>query len=197
MKIAMFDLDGTLRLSKSGQTFINDPYDQKPLLANWNKAMILKSQGWQIVGITNQGGVHAGHKSLQACMVEQLHSLHMLRLDLLMFCPDKGHLGWEIDPYNPKDGIFRHTCLRAPMFRKPAPGMLLRALATITKDESIMSGHKVDKTHMNFKNFDNSKHTVFYCGDRDEDRMAAECINIRFIHAEDFANDKTTKGKLG
>lgn len=197
MKIAMFDLDGTLRQSKSGATFINKPFDQQPIVGNWNKAMFLKSQGWQIVGITNQGGVESGHKSIHTCMMEQLFTASMLKLDLLLFCPDKGHVCWEIDPYLPKSGIFRHVCSTVPMFRKPAAGMLLRAIATVTKDESVMEGHKHDMVDIDFKNFDNSSHTVFYCGDRPEDKKAAEAINIRFIDAKDFVNDKTVKGKLG
>ena len=203
MKIALFDLDGTLRQSKSGKTFINEPFDQKPILENLNKALILKSQGWQIVGITNQGGVEAGHKSIHSAMMEQLYSAHMLKLDLLLFCPDKGSICWEIDPYLPKNGIFKHECSMAPIFRKPESGMLLRALETVTRGEfGFMTGHKVNQkgvsfSGMHYQQVDNSKVTTFYCGDRPEDAEAASKIGIRFIHARDFANDKTTKAKLG
>ncbi len=196
MKIALFDLDGTLRQSKSGKTFINEPFDQKPILDNFNKMLILKSHGWQVAGITNQGGIQSGHKSLHSTMMEQLYTLHMLKLDLLLFCPDEGNTAWELDPYLPKTGISKNTA-GSVMFRKPNPGMLLRAISVLTNDPEVMVGHKVNTKGFDFRNFDNSKHTVFYCGDRPEDEQAAKAIDIRFIHARDFPNDKTTKAKLG
>lgn len=192
-KIALFDLDGTLRQSKSGNTFINNPFDQKPILDNWKKAMVLKSQGWHLAGITNRGCVAEGQKTLQSCMMEQLYALDMLNLDLLLFCPDDGRTCWEIDPKRPYNGISKNVA-PSVMFRKPFPGMLLRALTVITGDSEIMHGHKVFHEGFDFKNFNNEKHNVFYCGDRPEDKRAAEAIDIKFIDAKDFANDKTITG---
>lgn len=182
MKVAIFGLEALY-----SQTM------QVIRMSNWNKAMILKSKGTQIIVVSNQIAVAEEKKSIHLVMVEMLKLTHMLRADLLLFCPDEGRSCWEIDPYLPKTGIFRHTS-QMPMFRMPQAGMLLRGLATVTRDDSIMEGHKHDMKSIDYKNFDNSKHQVFYCG---EDSAAAEALNIRFIHTRDFANDKTTKGKLG
>ena len=49
MKILFLDLDGTVRKTKSGATFINDPYDQE-LIPGVENA-IARYKGWKIFGI--------------------------------------------------------------------------------------------------------------------------------------------------
>ena len=51
-KILFLDLDGTVRRTKSGATFINDPYDQE-LIPGVEEA-IARYHNWLIIGITNQ-----------------------------------------------------------------------------------------------------------------------------------------------
>lgn len=56
-KLLMLDCDGTIRRSKSGATFINDPLDQEIIPEAADAIAHYHNQGWVIVGITNQGGV--------------------------------------------------------------------------------------------------------------------------------------------
>ncbi|MFM6404935.1 MAG: hypothetical protein ACKPGT_09860, partial [Microcystis sp.] len=54
------------------------------------KTMQLYDQeGWIIIGITNQGGVAAGHKSLKSAIEEQRKTLEIFPLlSYIYFCPD-------------------------------------------------------------------------------------------------------------
>ena len=192
-KIALFDLDGTLRQTKSGKPFINEPFDQQPIGTNLMKMQALRKEGYLTAGITNQGGVLHGHKSIQACMMEQLHSLAMLKPDLLLFCPDEGYTCFELDPYRSKDGIFRHLSA-FPVFRKPQPMMLFHAIEVLTaRQVGCTQGHKIEMNKtgqmvsanykdIDYKYFDD----LFYCGDRPEDRQAADVAGIKFVDAKDL-----------
>jgi D-glycero-D-manno-heptose 1,7-bisphosphate phosphatase len=55
------DLDGTIRETASGKTFINEPTDQKAIEGT-QEAIEYLSEKFTIIGVTNQGGVAAGHK---------------------------------------------------------------------------------------------------------------------------------------
>ncbi|MBD0361546.1 MAG: hypothetical protein ICV55_01975 [Coleofasciculus sp. C3-bin4] len=52
-KIFFLDLDGTVRESKSGAKFINDPYDQKLIVGVKEAIAHYNATGWQLIGITN------------------------------------------------------------------------------------------------------------------------------------------------
>lgn len=182
MKIAIFNLEALI-----------DPLTNKTNMPNYNKAMILKSNGTRIVVISDQSAVEAGFKSIHLVMLDMLKASHILRADLLLFCPDKGNNCWEIDPYLPKTGISKNSS-SSMMFKLPIPGMILAALTRITNDPDIMTGHRYDGMGFDFKNFNNEAHQIFYCGSDDAPAVA---LGIRFINTKDFANDKATKGKLG
>lgn len=72
MKLLILDLDGTVRCPKSGAKFINDPLDQEIIPEAGIAIADYKSQGWIIVGATNQGGVAAGHKQLEDAIINPL-----------------------------------------------------------------------------------------------------------------------------
>jgi D-glycero-D-manno-heptose 1,7-bisphosphate phosphatase len=76
-KIIFFDLDGTLRTTKSGKTFINEPDDQQALEGTQKALAYYQEKGFLLIGITNQGGVAAGHKSLQSAIEEQRITLQL------------------------------------------------------------------------------------------------------------------------
>lgn len=89
MKILFLDLDGTVRKTKSGFHSINDPYDQE-LIPGVENA-IARYKGWEIFGITNQGGVGAGFKTLNDCILEQAETMRLLPwIQSVCFCPDDG-----------------------------------------------------------------------------------------------------------
>jgi D-glycero-D-manno-heptose 1,7-bisphosphate phosphatase len=62
-KILFVDLDGTIREPITGQWI--QPWDnQQPMPGAKEAVTYFKKAGWHIIGITNQGGVAAGKKSV-------------------------------------------------------------------------------------------------------------------------------------
>lgn len=164
-KILFLDLDGTVREPKSGAKFINDPYDQK-LIAGVKEAIAHYSKsGWQLIGITNQGGVGAGHKSLESAIIEQRYTLDLIpELEAIYFCPDfEGNVCWQISKYfqrqwDDEPDLFRGT------YRKPGDGMLIRAIGEYVPE------------------IENSQH--WYIGDRQEDELCAAAAGVNFMWAD-------------
>jgi len=73
MKALLLDLDGTIRRPTSGK-FIEYPNDQEPIEGAIKAMEIYHQEGWTMIGITNQGGVAAGYKSLKSAIEEQQES---------------------------------------------------------------------------------------------------------------------------
>ncbi len=67
MSLLLIDMDGTLREPLSGQQHFQHPKDQR-IIVGADIAIRAYKDDWMIVGITNQGGVAAGHKSMQECI---------------------------------------------------------------------------------------------------------------------------------
>lgn len=166
-KLLLLDMDGTVRESASGATFINEPRDQKVIEGVDDAIAHYHERGWTIVGVTNQGGVAAGFKSLEDAIAEQRYTLELLP-DLLCIyiCPDmKGAHCWMVS--------WGHEDLAVHLspwgqefigaFRKPQPGMLNAAIKT--------NGSSDDKS------------AYWYVGDRDEDRLAATAAGVNFLDA--------------
>ncbi len=171
-KLLLLDKDGTLISPKSGAKFVGDPWDQKPLPNVCDRLKKYATEGWQMAIISNQGGVAAGHKSLENCILEMKFCLKLFpEIVEAYFCPNfEGSECWKVWGectreeqilYNADS--FETTDLQLKtQFRKPSPGML--ALAA------------------NFYNFDE----ILYIGDRPEDEGAAIAANIPFRWATDF-----------
>jgi len=160
-KIFFFDLDGTLRQPKSGKTFINEPDDQKPI-AGASEAIAHYSDSFICIGITNQGGVAAGHKSIESAIEEQRITLKLFpELSEIFFCPNWGESCYQISRGNvplsfeaPIGGdSLKVSC------RKPGHGMLLITSQTFGLDNAWM------------------------VGDRPEDEKCATAAGINFIAA--------------
>jgi D-glycero-D-manno-heptose 1,7-bisphosphate phosphatase len=163
-KIIFFDLDGTLRQTKSGKTFINEPEDQQPIKGTQEALAYYQSKGFICIGITNQGGVAAGHKSLESAIEEQRITLKLFpELSEIFFCPNyDGESCWQISEDNvPLE-------FSAPLFggntiiscRKPAHGML------------VIAAHSLANLS-----------DCWMIGDRSEDQQCAEAAEIKFIWA--------------
>ena len=170
-KIFFFDLDGTLRETKSGATFINDPADQKPIDGASEAVVYYASQAFICIGITNQGGCAAidpdtgnPRKSLESAIAEQRITLELFPdLSEIFFCHTWGESCYQVSRGNVPlefgapisgDGL-KVSC------RKPGHGMLLiasQALADL-KD-------------------------CWMTGDRPEDEQAAKNAGVNFIPAE-------------
>ena len=113
MKILFLDLDGTVRKTKSGATFINDPYDQE-LISGVEQA-IARYKDWKIIGITNQGGVAAKHKTLENCIVEQQQTLALIpQMCCIYLCPDNGETIYAVGKH---DEFVDHQAIRTNFYK--------------------------------------------------------------------------------
>jgi D-glycero-D-manno-heptose 1,7-bisphosphate phosphatase len=165
-KFIFFDLDGTLRQTKSGATFINDPADQQVIAGTQKALNYYASKGFICIGITNQGGVAAGHKSLADAEREQEITLNLFpELLCIYFCPDfDGNDCWLKSRENPAFPIHNSWAKQfLGEFRKPGAGMIKAA---------ILNHHG-----------DTMPNSCWMIGDRPEDEACALAAGIKFIWA--------------
>ncbi|HLO51457.1 MAG TPA: HAD-IIIA family hydrolase [Kamptonema sp.] len=173
MKFAFFDLDGTLRETKSGERFINKPDDQQSIPGANEALAYYFSEGFHCIGITNQGGVAAGHKSLDDAIKEQ-----QITLDLF---PELSKIFMSV-AYDSEGSYvisrFEETYFDAGqpgyLSRKPAPGMILSALRQAFGTAELLFSEE-----------------SFMVGDRLEDCECAKACNLKFIWASDFLKQFT------
>lgn len=160
MALLLLDLDGTVREPLDGHKFIEHPQGQQIIAKAQGAIAYFQLQGWQVVGITNQAGVAAGHKSLKSCISEQAYTLTLLPLAEIYFCPDfQGKKCYCVT----RDQV--HNYSKSPgsgTFRKPGPGMLNLAIEKYHPDTTLM------------------------VGDSPEDRAAARAARIRFQQAQSW-----------
>ncbi len=170
MKLLLIDLDGTVRKSKSGATFIAHPQDQE-LIQGVEEAIARYSEEWVLVGVTNQGGVAAGHKSLVEAIAEQQYTLDLTeRLACILFCPDfEGKDCWVVR----RDGREVYKIGNPDNnFRKPGHGMLRYAARWAWNYRGGYATDSIDEQLM--------------IGDRLEDELAAQAANVPFMWASDW-----------
>lgn len=176
MKLAIIDKDGTLTETVSGATFVQSPTDQK-LIAGVQQAIAkLVAEGYTLAIASNQGGVAAGHKTLEDAIAEMRYAMELTGIQVAYFCPDfKGHQCYKVTPsfcegFNDEpiesESADRYTILLPTTsfgsYRKPDSGMLKRAIHDHDSLKAIM------------------------IGDRPEDEQAAHNAKIDFIHAKDW-----------
>lgn len=170
-RLLLCDIDDTLTGTISGAKFKQHSRDIK-ILNGADKALEeYQRKNRKIIGISNQGGVGAGHKTLEDAVSEMRYTLELFPALLCIYiCPD--YLGEECYC------ITRRHCIEISeaskykgKFRKPDPGMLLHALAA----------HDGDRTKS------------WYIGDRPEDEAAATNAGINFM-AADLWRDRFARG---
>jgi len=162
-KIIFFDLDGTLRQTKSGATFINDPADQKPIEGTQKALAYYQEKGFLLIGITNQGGVAAGHKSLESAIEEQRITLELFpELSEIFFCPNWGESCYQLSRGNqPLEFSAPLSGDGTPIScRKPGHGMILIAARPLAELADC-----------------------WMIGDRPEDEACALAAGIKFVWA--------------
>ena len=115
----IFDLDGTLRVTKSGRPCPNTPDDQELLPGVREKIIALSDAGHRVTAATNQGGVSFGFMSVEDSVKinDATNSLLDWRIDRI-----------EVSYYHSK-GKF---CDQHQDRSKPKPNMLI-ALAAWAK----------------------------------------------------------------
>ncbi|MBW4562771.1 MAG: HAD-IIIA family hydrolase [Mojavia pulchra JT2-VF2] len=162
MSLLLIDLDGTIREPLSGEQYFQHPQDQK-IIMGAEVAIGTYKDDWIIVGITNQGGVAAGYKSIQECVREQQYTLELFpELREIYFCPDfEGKKCFRVTRHN----VHNHSKTKwSGQYRKPGAGMLQLA----------MIRHK------------HTPQNSCYVGDRPEDEAAARRAGVHFQWAKDW-----------
>lgn len=163
-KLLLVDKDGTLVRPKYGK-YVEKPWEQKALEGVEENLCRYFRQNWVICVISNQGGVEAGYKLLESCILEMQYVLELFPVvSECFFCPDfQGNDCYRIwrggfVKYTPSCLDVSHLQL-AGLFRKPNPGMLKLASYIYPSDQ------------------------IVYVGDREEDLKAAEAAKIKFMDA--------------
>lgn len=194
-KVLFLDLDGTVRRPKSGSLFIKDPLDQE-LIPGAKEA--IATHQCLIVGITNQGEVEAGYKSLEDCIKEQRRTLKIIpEMESIYFCPDfEGRFCWEINRYyfhgkrqirsfaweesmagfDDCFKIFANPGEERLNFRMPSPGIISYAYSSL---ETVRGGR------YNLAPLEN----CLMVGDRLEGKQAAQSLGVPFMEAEKWRNE--------
>ena len=180
-KIIIFDKDGTLTTTVSGEKFVQYPEDQK-IIPGMDKALSkAKEMGYKIAVASNQMGIYFGYKTKKQANqeFEYLGTLFP-EIEIAVFCPDEGETMSIVNYENQSIFTFYlsdcNTFIRdngydyqLNSFRKPEPGMLHFLIA--------------------FLEFDGKQNKIIYVGDREEDELAAAKAGIKFIKADLFKHN--------
>ena len=156
------DFDGTIRYSRHGK-FINRPADIVLFDGVEEKIWEYRDNGYLIFGITNQGGIAFGIRSVSDDQV-------ILDATRALFKRDPFHIIRVC--YHHPDGKFEPYNHRS-LLRKPDIGML-----ALCEADAWEKGHIVD--------WDAS----LFVGDRPEDELCSRNAGIGFRWADDFFGRK-------
>lgn len=175
-KLVVLDKDGTLVVPKSGAVFVQEPTDQVLMDGVVRECQKLIKAGYTLSIASNQGGIAAGHKTLDDTVAEMQYCLFLLKehhidIDKAMFCPDfNGNKCYEVicPTFSSPDTMYTlHLKKTAtPSYRKPKPGMLFLAVGGTL---GLTSGPLTN---------------CWMIGDREEDLLAAESIGFNFLDAD-------------
>ncbi len=181
--LLLLDLDGTVRRTRSGKKFINEPTDQEIIPEAVSTIRAYVAAGATAIGITNQGGVMHGYKSFESCVEEQFLTIGFLpELTEILFCPDNGKNCYEVSGYFEVGHFIDYWNISEAMgwleyealhrlkgkYRKPDPGMLRYALWQYQEPDITVK--------------------ALYVGDRPEDAEAAMNAGIPFLFAQQWYN---------
>jgi hypothetical protein len=143
-KLLLVDCDGTIRKPITRNLFIQHPRDQKIIKGAAEAIAHFHAQGYTIIGITNQGGVAMGYKSLEDAIAEQLYTLELLpQILCIYFCPDlEGKYCWlvskTIDDARP---ILRYCAsISVPTWKENTAGLSRKQLMML--DRFILHGRQ-------------------------------------------------------
>lgn len=175
MRLCILDKDGTIVRPKSGQTFVQSPEDQELIPGVTDAIAKLVAEGFTLAISSNQGGVAAGHKSLDNAIREMRYCLNLLEMDIqALFCPDfEGEKCFDVRQDNFEIVHVdrrRHRFVRelSGTFRKPGSGMV-RYLLWYWGDDGLLPPKD-----------------CLFIGDREEDAKCAAGAGIRFLNAVEW-----------
>jgi D-glycero-D-manno-heptose 1,7-bisphosphate phosphatase len=165
-KALVLDFDGTVRRSKSGQTFISGPDDIEIMPGVEKLIWRYRQLGYAIFGLSNQGGVAHGFKTFLKCAEEfeaTYAAFEKNPFHLVKYCMRDGK--GKVEPYN-------HRSLG----RKPDIGLLYE----MEVEAYDKAGWIID--------WDNS----LFVGDRPEDEECAKRAGVPFRHIDHFLTQPHT-----
>lgn len=183
-RILCLDLDGTVRRTKSGKPFSENPDDVE--LIPGMKELIWKYsfEGWLIIYVTNQGGVAHGFKTIEDVEAEIQNTFKLLNDDREEYYPCFAYYVCLMEPKGKLEHLAWRSLSRKPSYGTPSYGMLITAEEEITE-----AGYLPD--------WDNS----LFVGDRPEDEECAKSAGVPFMWAHDFVKQaegyKTTQQSEG
>ncbi len=170
MHILLCDVDGTLTETVSGQPFKAHPQDVKVLLGVEKGLKYYAARRYSIIGISNQGEVAAGYKTIANAVQEMQYTITLLpQLRLILFCPDfEGKILYSVS----LQGATEIDTADLRSCRIPHPGMIDYVLRHY-------AGAKAE--------------SVYLVGDRPEDEQAAVAAHVTFCPA-DIWRDRFSPG---
>ena len=191
IKLMIWDLDGTLRETASGKTFIDSPDDQKPKTGALEAIAYYHSKGFICVGATNQGGCAAidpatgkPRKSIANMIEEQTHTLSLFpQLQSIYACSDfNGNECWQITKHSSTEIHKSWGGKWIGEYRKPGAGMIHAAV--LKPGVGIVHAAAL----MNDDFCIDDIEAIWMIGDRPEDKGSAEAAGINFMWADIVRN---------
>ena len=200
--LLLIDLDGTARITKSGQICPTYPKDQILKTTVANLCQQLADNHWVIAAVTNQGGceainreTHKPYKTHRQTVAECKHFLDLAPwCDRVYMCPNaKGsnrdevyrvtRIGclwpryWVTHEYNDD-----HPHFQTQGYRKPKPGMLELAI----RDEEDSEYAEARALGIRERDMAEIDVRALMVGDMESDRMAAKNAGVPYLPVEDF-----------
>jgi len=168
--LVILDKDLTLVQPLLGEGFVSHPRDQRLLPGVADRVRELKAAGVTMVIVSNQGGCTTNdpktgkpYKTIDDAIDEMRYCMELLpEIEVAYFCPDSSGFYCH---FVTKGTIGTAIC-KDKSFRKPAPGMLLLAIAQAGDTFATM------------------------IGDQESDQLAAKAAGVPFIWAEEFRSPK-------
>lgn len=168
MDLLILDKDGTLVVPKSGKVFCDSPWDQKPI-DGVQELLEGEYKLWRKIIVSNQGGVEAGHKTLENAILEMRFCLELFpQIEEAFFCPDfSGSVCYRVWGNCSEDCRIRYgvdellaSYLDRPdfttkaCFRKPDSGMLDLTINLFSPQRVTMIGDREeDRKAANFAGY--------------------------------------------
>ena len=140
-KLLIFDLDGTVRRTKSGCTFPKNPQDWE-LIPEAIKVLEHHKHASLIVGATNQKGILLGFISDSDIIAGIVLTMQFFPFHYVMVCPDEGKTCFTVEVSSTGEYIKALDNMPSGYYRKPGAGMLDYAIKSsgFDRKEVLMIG---------------------------------------------------------